>query len=249
MGLRCTACGHDNDPTRVYCHNCGVKLERGGAPTAPVTGFTHPTDVAKMKRPRAPLPWGKYFAALAKLCLLAIVVAVLAAALLPPRDVPPPVEPDMALAERLSGLASDSSMAGSPRSFAVSAADTARWFVSMVEFAPTENRFQLDPERVYAVQGDGTMRVGLVASFLGAVRIYFEGDYAPVPSAGGYALRPLRYSIGRLSLPVALGWPVERQMDGLGDSLAGPLAPLANASFIGVTPDELTLRWTGTAAP
>jgi len=249
MGLRCSGCGHDNDPTRVYCHNCGVKLERGGATTAPVTGFTHPTDVAKMKRPRAAVPWGKYFAFLAKLFVFAAVAAIVGAALLPPRDVPPPVPPDMALAERLSGLASDSSLAGSPRSFAVPAADAARWFASMVKFAPTESRFQLDPERVYIVQGDGTMRVGLIASLLGAVRIYFEGDYAPVPSAGGYALRPLRYSIGRLSLPVALGWPVERQMAALGDSLSGPLAPLANASFIGVTPDELTLRWAGASAP
>jgi len=224
-------------------------LERGGATTAPVTGFTHPTDVAKMKRPRAAIPWGKYFAFLAKLFVFAAVAAIVGAALLPPRDVPPPVPPDMALAERLSGLASDSSLAGSPRSFAVPAADAARWFASMVKFAPTESRLGLDPERVYIVQGDGTMRVGLIASLLGAVRIYFEGDYAPVPSAGGYALRPLRYSIGRLSLPVALGWPVERQMAALGDSLAGPLAPLANASFIGVTPDELTLRWAGASAP
>ena len=249
MGLRCTGCGHDNDPTRVYCHNCGIKLERGGATTAPVTGFTHPTDVGKIKRPRAPLPWGKYFAALVKFFLLVVVVAVLATALIPPRDVPAPLPSDMALAERLSRLASDSSQAGSPRSFAVSAADAGRWFASMVKFAPTENRFQLDPERVYAVQGDGSIRVGLVASFLGVVRVYFVGDYAPVPSAGGYGLRPLRYYIGRLSLPVALGWPVERQMAALGDSLSGPLAPLANASFIGVTPDELTLRWAGASAP
>lgn len=249
MGIRCAGCGYDNDPTRVYCHNCGVRLERGAAATAPPTGFTHPTDVEKMKRPRTPLPWGKYFAFFFKLCAFAAVAAVSTAAFLPPRDVPPPVDPDTSLAERLSALVSDASSAGSPRSFAVPAADVSRWLVTVAKFASPEGFVRLDPKRVYAVQGDGTIRIGLEATLLGAADLYFEGDYAPAASGAGYSLQPVRYSIGRLPLPVALGWPVERQLAGLGDALAVPLSQLAKASHIGVTPEQLTLRWAGTTAP
>ena len=247
MGIRCSGCGYDNDPTRVYCHNCGVKLERGGAAAPPPTGFTHPTDVGKIKRPRTPLAWGKYFAFFFKLCALAAVAAILTAAFLRPRDVPAPVEPDENLAARLSALVSDASSADSPRSFAVPAADVNRWLVTVAKFAGPEGPVQINPKRVYAVQGDGTIRVGLEASLLGAADLYFEGDYVPVANGRGYSLEPMRYSIGRLPLPVALGWPVSRQLSGLGDALAVPLAQLAKASHIGVAPDQLTLRWAGTA--
>ena len=249
MGIRCAGCGYDNDPTRVYCHNCGVKLERGAAATAAPTGFTHPTDVKKMKRPRTPLPWGRYFAFFLKLCTFAAVAAVFTAAFLPPRDVPPPVDADTNLAERLSALVSDASSAGSPRSFAVPAADVSRWLATVVKFASPDGSVRIDPKRVYAVQGDGTIRIGLETSLLGAADLYFEGDYAPVSNGAGYSLQPVRYSIGRLPLPVVLGWPVERQLAGLGDALAVPLSQLATASHIGVAPDQLTLRWAGTTAP
>ncbi len=31
--LKCGACGHENEPERVYCHNCGQKLDRTVLPT------------------------------------------------------------------------------------------------------------------------------------------------------------------------------------------------------------------------
>lgn len=249
MAIRCAACGYDNDPTRVYCHNCGVKLERGSSTLPPPTGFTHPTDVGKIKRPRSPLPWGRYFTFFAKLCLLVAGAAILTMVLLPPKELPPPVEPDTQLAARLSALVSDASVAVSPRSFAVPSRDVDRWLVTSVKFAEPQSRLSLDPRRIYSVQGDGVVRVGLETKLLGAAPLYFEATYAPVPVGAGYALQPRGYSIGRLPLPVALGWPVQRQLDGLGQSLAEPLAQLARASYIGVTPEELTLRWAGTAAP
>ncbi|MFM8459652.1 MAG: zinc-ribbon domain-containing protein, partial [Chthoniobacterales bacterium] len=27
--MHCAGCGYENDATRVYCHNCGSKLEGG----------------------------------------------------------------------------------------------------------------------------------------------------------------------------------------------------------------------------
>ena len=83
MGLRCTSCGYDNDPTRVYCHSCGTRLERGGQAPPPPTGFTHPTDIHKMKKPRQPVEWGKYFGALLRLVVLSGLIAAVVLALLP----------------------------------------------------------------------------------------------------------------------------------------------------------------------
>lgn len=247
MGLICQECAYDNDPTRVYCHNCGKRLERGGEAPPPPTGFTHPTDVLKMKQPRRRLALGAYLSALLKLLVIGGLGTALVLALLEPEDVPAPVAEDASKAARLSDLLTDSSTAGDTRAFGVPAEDVNQWLVSTVRFEPPESSMQLRPERVYAVPGDGVVRVGLVAGLPWWGRIYFEADYAPEQDGKGYTVRPRRLSIGRLPVPVLAGWPVERQFGGLADALAGPLEQLSRASAIGITPETVTLRWSNSA--
>lgn len=197
-----------------------------------------------MKKPRQPVAWGRYFGALARLAVLAALAAAVVLALLPPEDVPPPVAPDDGLAARWSGLLDDASSAGGARAFGLPAADVNRWLVSTVKFAgPTGGVVSLRPERLYAVPGEGRVRVGLELALPWKGRVFFEGDYAPVRGAQGYLLEPRGYAIGRLPLPVVLGWPVKRQFEGLAEALAGPLDQLARASTIGITPTTVTLRW------
>jgi len=245
MGLRCATCGYDNDPTRVYCHSCGGRLERGGQAAPPPTGFTHPTDVMKMKKPRQSLPWGKYAGALVRLLLLVGFIAAVVLVLLPPRDVPPPVAADQVLAERLSSLVANSSVADGTRAFTVPASDVATWLASSVVLKEQEGLVRMKPERVYAVPGDGEMRVGVETSLPVGLRLYFEGLYAPTPEAGGYGLTARRLSVGRLPLPWLAGLLVERQFESLGGALSVPLGQLARASHIGITPETVTLRWSG----
>lgn len=247
MGLRCASCGYENDPTRVYCHSCGTKLERVASAAAPPTGFTHPTDALKMKKPRAPLAGVKYVTTLGKLVLLAALAAAVVLAFLPPSDVPPPVAADEGLSGRLAGLLDDASSSREPRAFALPAADINRWLVSGVALQSVDAPLKLRPQRVYAVPGNGDVRVGLELVWPGVGRVFLEGDYAPVRKAGGYTLEPRGYSIGRLRLPVLLGWPVQRQMDGLAEALAGPLGQFARASHIGIDPESVALRWSDPA--
>jgi hypothetical protein len=242
MAVRCASCGYENDPTRVYCHSCGTRLERG-ATAPPTTGYTHPTDVAKMKKPRQPVAWGRYFSALWKLVVLALLAAAVVLALLPPSNLPAPVEPDKNLAARLSGLLDDASSSSAARAFGLPAADINRWLASSVALQGGGGSVQLKPERLYAVPGEGQVRVGLEVTVGGAGHVFFEGDYEPVRGDNGYTLEPRRYSVGRLPLPVLLGWPVQKQLDGLARALAGPLDQLSRASHIGINPEMVTLRW------
>ena len=244
MGLRCTSCGYDNDPTRVYCHSCGGRLERGGQ-TAPPTGFTHPTDVIKMKKPREPLPWRDYAAALLRLTVLAGLTGAVGLAFWPPRDVPPPVATDKDLAGRLSSLVAASAAADGTRAFSIPATDVGTWLASSVVLKEQDSMVKMKPERVYAVPGDGEIRVGIETSLPVGLHLYFEGRYAPTPKAGGYGLTARRLSVGRLPLPSLAGWLVERQFKTLGEALSVPLGQLAGASHIGITPETVTLRWSG----
>ena len=243
MGLPCTACGFDNDPTRVYCHSCGVKLDRvATTPPAPI-GYTNPTDILKSNPKRAPVNWGGFFGLFAKLALLSASAAAVYLVLLPPLGLPAPVKADAALARRLSSLAADSSFAASPRGFGVSSADLNQWLVSSVQLQGEGGTFSLRPERVYAVPGDGSIRIGLETALPGAGRTWFEGDFVPVRIGGSYTLRPRAYSLGRLPVPVPLGWFVANQLAGLREALRAPLENLAAASDIKVKPNSVSLRW------
>jgi len=243
MGLPCTACGFNNDPTRVYCHSCGVKLDRGAAEAPAPTGFTHPTDVRKAKARRGTINWRGAFGLLLKLLVLSGLGCVVYLALLAPLDLPPPVHSNEGLAQRINSLVSTSAAARSTRSFSIPSADLNSWLVSSVKLHKGGGAFSMHPERVYAVPGNGSIRVGLEVSLPQAGRTWFEGDFMPVRTNGAYILQPLAYSVGRLPIPVPVGWLVARQFEGLAEALKGPLHGLAAASQIDVRPDSVSLRW------
>lgn len=256
MGVRCASCGYDNDPTRVYCHNCATRIDRGGAAPPAPTGFTHPTDAAKMKRKRAPGAWlkwigslGKMCMVLLKLCIVSALVAAIAFALLSPPDVPPPVPGDADLARRLGDLVGQASSSSSSIAFAVPASDLQKWFAAVVQVLPASGALPLNPKRVYVVPMQGRVRLGLECGLPADYSLYMEGEYEPVLAGNAYRLEPRRYSIGRLPLPVALGYPVQSQFDGLLDALSTTLAQLAKASSIEVAPDKVSFRWAGSGNP
>jgi len=244
MGLRCASCGFDNDPTRVYCHNCGLRLERGQAVEAP-TGFMHPTDAARMKKPRQPLAWGRYIGAAFRLLLLAGMAAAVVLALRPPPDVPPPVAADAQLASRLNTLVGNAANASEARAFSIPAGDLNVWLNSMVSWRAGGGAVALQPQRVYAVAETGAVRMGLEARLPPGIPVYFEGLYAPQPVARGYTLVPRALSIGCLPLPWPASELVTRQFAGLADAGADLLDEMAKASEITITPEKVHLGWGG----
>lgn len=247
MGLRCASCGYDNDPTRVFCHSCGTRLERTGEAAPSATGFTHPTDVAKMRKPRSPVPWGKRLVALFRLAVLAGLLAVIVLAVRPPVAVPPPVPADENLARRLSDLVAASSGAGGTRSFRIPAADVNRWLVSSAALTDGEDRFGFKPERLYAVPGEGVIRIGVEVMSPVGWPVFFEGIFAPVPDGGGTGLEARGYAVGRLPFPAAAAPLLGHRFASLAGALRVPLGQLSRAEHIGITPETVTLRWSGQA--
>jgi hypothetical protein len=198
-----------------------------------------------MKKPRQPVAWGKYFGAFLRLAVLGGLIAAVVLALLPPRDLPPPVASDRQLAQRLSLLVAASAGASGTRAFSVPAGDINQWLVSSVSLKEEDGLYNLKPERVYAVPGHGELRVGVETKLPVGLNLYFEGTFAPVPEGSGCGLETRGYAVGRLPLPSLAGLLVQRQFDNLAEALSVPLGQLAAASHIGITPEEVTLRWSG----
>ena len=250
MGLCCANCGYDNDPTRVYCHNCGLRLEHAAVSAPAPTGFSAPAEVQQkihQRKKRKRLPLGMYVSALVKLVTFIVLVAASVLAFLPPEDVPATVAPDETSAARVSSLITDSASASGKRSFAVPSSDLVNWLVTAVKFRGASGAGLLQPERLYAVPGNGDVRIGLETSLPVGPHLYFEGVYAPRRDGAGFTIEPKRYSIGRLPLPSVAGIIASRQFAGLADALSGPLSQLSHASDIVITPATTTLTWSGRA--
>jgi hypothetical protein len=90
--LKCSECGHENEPERVYCHNCGAKLDRTLLPKPEEKkNFETPDEtrrrVSKMMNPR-PNWAARDLKALIKMLILSALVAALVLYWLPPENAP-----------------------------------------------------------------------------------------------------------------------------------------------------------------
>jgi hypothetical protein len=91
--LVCTACKHENEPERVYCHNCGEKLDRSLLPKAEdLTSGEEFSKKQKQVQKMMNRSRGRWVATARKLILLVLLSAFVAAGFLvcqAPQDAPP----------------------------------------------------------------------------------------------------------------------------------------------------------------
>jgi hypothetical protein len=90
--LVCSSCKHENEPERVYCHNCGEKLDRSLLPTA--SNPNSEEELRKQKKVRRMMNPNRldWLITLRKFVLLVGFAALVAAVFLAvqtPEDVPP----------------------------------------------------------------------------------------------------------------------------------------------------------------
>jgi len=89
--LTCAECRHENEAERIYCHNCGERLDRSAVAAqrkAPDPQEAH-RRLQKLLGP--PNRLRQNFFAVSKLALVAAIVAALLEIALPP-VVPPPTK-------------------------------------------------------------------------------------------------------------------------------------------------------------
>jgi hypothetical protein len=97
--LKCGQCGHENESERIYCHNCGAKLDRTLLPEE--SKDVESSEQARKRIRKLTNPKSGFFLGAWKSLLKALVFAVIVAALIeiarPPGDVPKPADKDTLL--------------------------------------------------------------------------------------------------------------------------------------------------------
>lgn len=92
LTLKCASCGHENEPERVYCHNCGSKLDRSLIPkTVAEKGETAEQTQARVKKMMNPARSGSSYNNVkigVQIVIFSLIVAVVFLVWQKPDDVP-----------------------------------------------------------------------------------------------------------------------------------------------------------------
>lgn len=199
--LTCAQCGYVNEAERVYCHNCGTKLDRTVLPTAAEqkqeTLGQKRRRVKKMTTPGK--GFGGYISTLFSVLFWAAVVAALFLISAPPDDVPAKA----ALAERmLSSELLEAIESPQPRQLVFSENDVNASFKSLKGKAAS-GLPGLQFERAFVHFEPAVVRITAQQSLFG-YPLYWSSDYQLSIVEGQLRPRKTAARFGRLAIYPAL---------------------------------------------
>jgi hypothetical protein len=255
-GITCPSCGHANEPTRVFCHNCGVRLPREDKVVEQVaeTNRTATATANALRRGELPkatrqIDWSDLFAsAIASTVKLAILGAVLAAVLLAlrtPENLPTllPKNPDLVLRgdAQIEGFTEP----GSTGSLNASPEQINTYLQTKIVLRSEIRLLGWSGENPYLFirLGEGQFSLGNHFALLGHPIVLQTDFRLSTEPDGQQTLRVIGGSIGRLPLPAwifSLGF---RWSEPVREALQTQLTILASAKSASVTPEGARLSW------
>lgn len=246
--IRCEQCGHDNDLTRIFCQECGSRLERpADLPTAappPLVAAGPDRRLAKVKKQGPSL--GKLAGTVFRLAILAAVLAVLIQLLRAPLDIPPPVSPRDPQGEVARRLIESASQSPSPVSIGVSQDAINSILSSSLKVTAAEGSSPLKAEiqRIYVVFKAGAMQVGMEQRIQNWP-IYVSMDVVPQKNGSAWEGKVIGAQIGRLPIHPLLAPLVKRLFAPLAEVLQPEFTRYSHLKSIDFQPGQAMLNWSG----
>ena len=214
--LVCKECGFENEPERVYCHQCGAKLDRSLLPPEALTPKEDPEEVRRRLRRMANPPGAGAKMTLRRLfasILLGAIFALIVLACLPPRDSAPPPPEQVENARLLSSELEDAVAApGAPRRLVLTEPVVNAYLAANVRSRRVNNGASTYAplfERVYVRFLDGNVCRMTQQQSLFGLPLYTSCDYSPSTRTDGRLIAtPGAGAVGRMPLPATLMRPL-----------------------------------------
>ena len=203
--LVCLACKHENEVERVYCHNCGEKLDRSLLPQLDETQTAEAMaktgkKVKQMMNPNR-FAWVRSIKTFVLIEIFAAVVAAGFLAVQPPENVPPAKTdrfPDLDVAEMWTGMMNSRV----PVAVAFKEFDVNAYLRKQAK--GTEGALGIKFERAFVNLEPG--RVTLVSQRNAwGMPIYNGATFKPVLAGGKWTADMQEFTIGRLTIPASFG--------------------------------------------
>jgi hypothetical protein len=196
--LQCKECEYQNEPERVYCHNCGAKLDRSVLPKEEQIRRESPDRarkrIMKMTNPAASV-LRRELGALVKTVIFAVLAAMLVQALREPENLPPAKSNALPrlVASDLGNLADSAT----PQAGSFTEAELNTYLKSKV--MPKGSMPGVEVKRAYIDLEPGTVRIGLEKAIYG-YSIYMGSLYHVEASNGVLVVVNIGGNIGRLPI-------------------------------------------------
>ncbi len=195
--LTCAQCGYENEPERVYCHNCGTKLDRSILPKETVSQQENLAAarrrIRKMTNPGQGMAVVKTFI---QTLVWAALVAIIYLLLSPPRDLP--------TKEQESGA---NVISGDIESAVENPASTALQFTQADISSHLRGRIKgkagiipgSELKRAYGKLNEGKITIGLEQSLWG-YPLYPSVEYRVSVDGGKWKAEKAGFRLGRLGI-------------------------------------------------
>lgn len=241
--LKCAACGHQNEPERVYCHNCGEKLDRTLLPkpqdVAVESDAKRRQRVKKMMRPKRNIG-----GILKTLISVLIFAALIAAAFLYFQQ--PEVLPDRkAIADRNAGDLWQALMQN-PKQLSLDMTEEELNYFLKNALKPAESSVPgVKFERAFVTLGNNTITVTAERSAWGGLSMFSSTTYAVrnKPNGEGVNFEPIAVRFGRLGADPRIPSVPGLGLGGLQKALEKELGQLGRLAY--VEPREVTVQVDG----
>lgn len=195
--LTCSQCGFENEPERVYCHNCGTKLDRSLLPKD--TTSPEETMAATRRRVRKLTSpgrgWHEFKTACSTLVWAALVASIYLILSEPSRK-PLPREKEVS-ASLISVLIDDALQAPTATVLQFTEADISQHMRSRVKGAEVIPFVEF--KRAYALFTDGKITIGVVQDLFG-LPLYSSIEYDIEVVGGSFRATKTGQWFGRLGI-------------------------------------------------
>ena len=247
--LKCGKCGHENDLTRVFCQNCGTRLER--TEEAPKGPSITPVPVKRKsvrQGPSALALLGQFLKGLVSLAFLGALLALFIQLGRSPDGIPAAAPVDNVAASELYEGMKTFTTSAFRRSLDVKQSQINNYLASRLASADGGPAQGAQFARAFVVLGEGTFQFYVERKYLG-LSVYFRIDCAPLSGPEGATAIVKGGSIGRISLPpLLLRLMQARVITPAVQALNEPIEILRKANQVTIVPGTVNLAWAGEPA-
>jgi hypothetical protein len=242
--LPCPQCGYDNEPERVYCHNCGTKLDRTLLPkTVESAEETLAATRKRIKRMTNPGQGMATFKAICNTLIWAALIATFYLLLSPPKRLPD--REKEAAANLISVLIEDATQSPAGSVLRFSEGDISQHMRSRVRGVAVIPG--LDFKRSYALINDGKITVGVQQELFGYA-LYSTVEYEVSAPGGQFQARKVGQHFGRLGIHPEVP-KVDMLFEQIWAGLKRERLLMDRAQAITVTNDSVTIALKPVQAP
>ena len=268
----CQDCGTDNDDTRIFCGNCGMRLPEAAsaapsapsgaadkpaagaglaAPPLPGVPYKRPSRKSKQASRPAPAERGATGFLVFSLFWLLVISATLACVIQmvrAPDNIPDVLGIDTAAAHETFSTLKELVASPKPISWTVNSKAINQFLESTIEMKPVDARMSAMSarfQRAFVKLDKGSFALCIDQKFFDA-HLYFVLDLEPQGTGAGLGVKTIGGAIGRMPLHPALMPVFLRLFEPTVAGLYQPLGFLKKAKSATITPEAATIQWPGT---